>query len=196
MVISLADDDTVRIQEIAGLLSLSEELVRRYADEYDEFLPHRTIGKVRLYEQRAVKRFRVIADLSAQGMYHDAIIAVLKGGKPLHEIGRDEEKRESKDERPPFPPRGSDRMDEIVICTRRTEERTTTIDHRLAAIRDSMSADTERIIREIGELREEVCLSRSELRTLWSQVRELEEDLRERELRKSWLERTAKRFCR
>lgn len=200
MVISLPDDDSIRIPEIASLLSLSDDLVRHYADEYNDFLPHRTIGKVRIYEQSAVKRFRVIADLTSQGLNHAGIVAVLKGGKPLHEIGMDEEKEKKqggvRSATPPPSPQGSGLLDEIVICSRRTEERTNTIDHRLGAIRDGMAADTDLILREIGSLLEEVALSRSELRTLWSQVRELEEELRERELKKSWLERMAKRLSR
>lgn len=198
--ISLPDDDSIRIPEIASLLSLSEDLVRQYADEYNDFLPHRTIGKVRIYEQSVLKRFRVIADLTSQGLSHEGIVAVLRGGKPLHEIGMDEEREKKqggvRSATPPPSPQGSDLLDEIVISSRRTEERTNAIDHRLGAIRDGMGADTDRILHEIASLREEVTLSRSELRTLWSQVRELEEDLRERELRKSWLERVAKRFSR
>ncbi|KUK68957.1 MAG: hypothetical protein XE11_2471 [Methanomicrobiales archaeon 53_19] len=198
--ISLPDDDSIRIPEIASLLSLSEDLVRQYADEYDDFLPHRIIGKVRIYEQSALKRFRVIADLTSQGLSHEGIVAVLRGGKPLHEIGMDGEMEKKqggvRSATPPSSPQGSDLLDEIAISSRRTEERTNTIDHRLGAIRDGMAADTDQILREIASLREEVALSRSELRTLWSQVRELEEDLRERELRKSWLERVAKRFSR
>ncbi len=198
--ISLPDDDSVRIPEIATLLSLSEDLVRQYADEYNDFLPHRTIGKVRIYEQSALRRFRVIADLTSQGLNHAGIAAVLKGGKPLHEIGMDEENERrqgaTRPTSPPPSPKGSDLLDEIAISSRRTEERTNTIDHRLGAIRDGMATDTDLILREIAGLKEEVALSRSELRTLWSQVRELEEELRERELRKSWLERVAKRFSR
>jgi len=200
-VISLPDDDSIRIPEIASLLSLSEDLVRQYADEYNDFLPHRTIGKVRIYEQSTLRRFRVIADLTSQGLSHEGIVAVLRGGKPLHEIAMGEEREKKKQEEvrsaPPQPsPQGSDLLDEIVISSRKAEERTNAIDHRLGAIRDGMAADTDLILREIAGLREEVALSRSELRTLWSQVRELEEDLRERELRKSWLERVAKRFSR
>ncbi len=198
--ISLPDDDSIRIPEIASLLFLSEDLVRQYADEFNDFLPHRTIGKVRIYEQSALKRFRVIADLRSQGLSHEGIVAVLRGGKPLHEIGMDEEREKKQGEvrsaTPPPSPQGSDLLDEIAIASRRTGERTNAIDHRLGAIRESMAADTSLILREIASLREEVALSRSELRTLWSQVRELEEDLRERDLRKSWLERVAKRFSR
>lgn len=198
--ISLPDDDSIRIPEIASLLSLSEDLVRQYADEFNDFLPHRTIGKVRIYEQSALKRFRVIADLTSQGLSHEGIVAVLRGGKPLHEIGMDEEREKKqggvRSATPPSSPQGSDLLDEIVISSRRAEERTNVIDHRLGAIRDGMAADTDLILREIASLREEVTLSRSELRTLWSQVRELEEELRERELRKSWLERVAKRISR
>ncbi|GAA5263413.1 hypothetical protein KTGMC3_P2165 [Methanocalculus sp. MC3] len=198
--ISLPDDDSIRIPEIASLLSLSEDLVRQYADEYNDFLPHRTIGKVRIYEQSALKRFRVIADLTSQGLSHEGIVAVLRGGKPLHEIGMDEEREKKhggvRSATLPPSPQGSDLLDEIAIASRLAGERTNAIDHRLGAIRDGMEADTGLILREIANLREEVALSRSELRTLWSQVRELEEDLRERELRKSWLERVAERFSR
>ncbi|MDO8841903.1 MAG: MerR family transcriptional regulator [Methanocalculus sp.] len=191
----MTDEDKLRISDIASLLSLPEDLVRRYADEYDEHLQHQSIGKVRIYNKGAVKRFRVIADLTAQGMSHDAIIPVLKGGKKITEFAPDEERRDTQSGPPPTPP-GSDLLDEIVIAVARTSESTSQIEHRVSAIRDGMASDTDRILHEIRLLREEVGQSKTELRTLWSQVRELEEDIRERELRKSWIERVAEKLSR
>ncbi|MCP1662931.1 MULTISPECIES: MerR family transcriptional regulator [Methanocalculus] len=192
----MTDHDRLRIPEIADLLSLREELIRQYADEYDEFLPHKAIGKVRLYEESALKRFRVIADLTAQGMSREGIVMVLKGGKPLQELAPDEgsDAPEKKESRPP-PPR-PELLDEVVLAANRTLEATSHMDHRIGAIRNGMETNTERILHEIGLLRGDLQASRDELRTLWSQVRELEDDLRERELRKSWLERVARRFSR
>ncbi|RQD79452.1 MAG: MerR family transcriptional regulator [Methanocalculus sp. MSAO_Arc1] len=196
MIFMMTDHDRLRIPEIADLLSLREELIRQYADEYDEFLPHKAIGKVRLYEESALKRFRVIADLTAQGMSREGIVMVLKGGKPLQELAPDEgsDAPEKKESRPP-PPR-PELLDEVVLAANRTLEATSHMDHRIGAIRNGMETNTERILHEIGLLRGDLQASRDELRTLWSQVRELEDDLRERELRKSWLERVARRFSR
>ncbi|RQD80465.1 MAG: MerR family transcriptional regulator [Methanocalculus sp. MSAO_Arc2] len=193
----MTHNDRLRIAEVADLLSLPENLIRHYADMYDEFLPHITIGKVRIYEQSALKQFRIIGDLSAQGMSYDGIISVLRGGKTPQERALDhqDEKQKLTTTHPPPPPR-PDLLDEVVIAVHRTLESTTRIDHRIGSIRDGMAADTHRILHEISVLRDEVQQSQADIRTLWSQVRELEEDLRERELRKSWLERVAKRISR
>jgi len=189
----MTHDDKLRISDIADLLSLPDELVKRYADEYDDLLQHQSIGKVRIYTPGAVKRFRVIADLTAQGLSRDAILSVLRGGRRLSEISPDE-RNESAEPTPP--PGGSELQDDLIIAVNRTVESTGRIDHRVGVIRDEMAAGTDRLLHEIGLLREEVRESKTELRTLWSQVRELEDELRERELRKSWLERCAGRLSR
>ena len=188
----MTDEDKLRLSDIATLLSLPEDLVRRYADEYDEFLLYHQVGKVRIYNKSSVKRFRVIADLTAQGMSREGIVQVLKGGKRLTELAPEEEKQSGSI---PQPPR-SDLLDEIVIAVNGTSESISRIDHRIGAIRDGMTTDTDRILHEIGSLRKEVLQAQTELRTLWSQVSELEVELRERELRKSWFERVAKRLSR
>lgn len=188
-------EDTVRIAEIAALLSLPEDLIRQYADEYGDHLPYRTIGKVRLFDQSAVKKFRVIADLTAQGLSRGPIISVLKGGRSLEDIASSTDDAEKPVSVPPPPP-APELGDEVLISLRRTSDAVGRIDQMVGGIRGGMKTDNEKIIREISLLREEVLASRAELRTLWSQIRELEEDLRERELRKSWLERLAGRLSR
>jgi len=187
-------DEKIRIAEIAGLLSLPEDLIRQYADEYDDHLPHSTIGKVRLYDPSAVKKFRVIADLSAQGLTRVPILSVLKGGRSLQDIAASIDEGAETSVITPPPPPSPELGDEVLISVRRTSDAVSRIDQKMGAVRDGMTTDTERIIREISLLREEVNAQRLELRTLWSQIRELEEDLRERELRKSWLERLAGRL--
>ncbi|MBR1369503.1 hypothetical protein RJ53_08365 [Methanocalculus chunghsingensis] len=189
-------EEKIRIAEMAALLSLPEDLIRQYADEYDEYLAYTTIGKVRLYDQSAVRKFRVIADLSAQGLSRAPIISVLKGGRSLGDIAASMDESSEKSVSSPPPSPSPELGDEALISLRRTSDAVTRIDQKIGVVRDGMTADTERIIREISLLREEVESQRRDLRTLWSQIRELEEDLRERELRKSWLERLAGRLSR
>eukprot|EP00831_Metopus_contortus_P004399 TRINITY_DN11622_c0_g1_i3.p1 TRINITY_DN11622_c0_g1~~TRINITY_DN11622_c0_g1_i3.p1 ORF type:complete len:125 (+),score=36.35 TRINITY_DN11622_c0_g1_i3:231-605(+) len=78
-------ENTKKIAEISVILGIDEQTCRTIAKEYDEILPCKKIGKVSVYEDNTVDRFRKIADLQAQGLPKEVIIPAIRGGKSLQE---------------------------------------------------------------------------------------------------------------
>ena len=66
-------DTTRKLAEVAEVLGISEDECRRIADEYATVLPCKKIGKVRVYDENMVDRFRKIAAYFVDGDRADGI---------------------------------------------------------------------------------------------------------------------------
>jgi len=85
----------LKIGDIAHLTGISEQDVRALIRTYDSLFTYRTIGRARLFPQKAVAIVRELADLSGRGLSPEEIADEVRSGKdrappeePAEEIGR------------------------------------------------------------------------------------------------------------
>lgn len=144
----------LKIGDIAHLTGLSEQDVRALIQTYDNLFAYRTIGRVRLFPQKAVKIVQELAELSGRGLSTDEIIEEVKSGR---KSAAPEEPAEEFDlAAVPLPP-------EVVI--------------ELGVMRDTLARQERRIVRMAEELERERELRVEEAARLQRTVDDLQERL-------------------
>ncbi len=174
-----------KIAEISAILGISESECRDIAKEYEVILPGKKIGRVAVYEDSVVDRFRKIADLRAQGLPHDVIVPAIRGGKSLEERALEDMKKmgievpkEVPKEAPKPIPR-TETEEELILAVRSMEAKVVSMDHRFAALRDKNEIDMEKFIDSVATLSADVNALKDQMFTLWDQIASLEKFLRE-----------------
>ncbi|WP_319379379.1 hypothetical protein [uncultured Methanocorpusculum sp.] len=185
-------ENTKKIADIAVILGIDEQTCRTIAKEYDEILPCRKIGKVNVYEDNTVDRFRKIADLQAQGLPKEVIIPAIRGGKSLQERAIEDMKKmgvdisnEPKKEAPKPIPR-SETEEELILSVRSAESSIAAMEHRLSAFREKSADDTAAILDAVSSVSAEVAELKVQVHTLWDQIAALEEFLRASQNKSFW----------
>jgi len=74
------ETDRIKIGNIVAQTGLSEKDVRAFAQEYDELLSYRQLGRVKLYTESAIGTIAEIARLTGEGKDHTAITKEIGGG--------------------------------------------------------------------------------------------------------------------
>ena len=185
-------DNTKKIAEIAEILGIDESACKIIAKEYAEILPGNKVGRVSVYENNTVDRFRKIADLKSQGLPKDVIISAIRGGRSLEEravedmkkMGVDLEKAPVKTVPPPVP--RSETEEELILAVRSAESSVAVMDHRLAAMREKAEGDNTAILDAVSEVSAEVAELKDQVHTLWDQIASLEQYLRDEQKKPFW----------
>jgi hypothetical protein len=185
-------DNTKKIAEIAEILGIDESACKIIAKEYAEILPGNKVGRVSVYENNTVDRFRKIADLKSQGLPKDVIISAIRGGRSLEEravedmkkMGVDLEKAPVKTVPPPVP--RSETEEELILAVRSAESCVAVMDHRLAAMREKAEGDNTAILDAVSEVSAEVAELKDQVHTLWDQIASLEQYLRDEQKKPFW----------
>lgn len=185
-------ENTKKIAEISAILGIDEQTCRTIAKEYEEILPCRKIGKVSVYEDNTVDRFRKIADLQAQGLPKEVIVPAIRGGKSLMERAIEDMKKmgvdiqtEPKKEAPKPIPR-SETEEELILAVRSAQTSIAAMEHRLSAFRERSEADTTAILDAVSSVSAEIAELKTQVHTLWDQIATLEEFLRASQNRSFW----------
>jgi len=152
--VATMNEKELKIGDIAQLTGLTEQDVRSLIQTYESLFTYRTIGRVRLFPQRAVKIVRELAELSGKGLSPEEITQEVKSGKrsaapeegPTEEIG----------------PAAASLPPEVVID--------------LGVMRDTLAMQERRIAR----LAEELDRERQERASETAQLRKAIDDLEER----------------
>ncbi|HJJ29044.1 MAG TPA: hypothetical protein O0X70_06615 [Methanocorpusculum sp.] len=187
--------DTKKIAEIAAILAIPEADCRKIAQEYDDILPGKMIGRIKIYDDNSVDRFRKIADLRAQGLPHEIIVQAIKGGKSLEERALEDMKKmgmleeEKKEAAAPKPVPRSETEEELILAVRSAEDKVTGMEYKLTAIRESALSDTEKILQAIADLSGDVTALKDQVHTLWDQIAQLETYLQESAKKKHFWEK-------
>ncbi len=71
----------LKIDDIAQLTGLSVEGVRHLVREYDDLFSYRTLGRVKLFSQRAVKTVQNLKELAGKGLAPDEVRNEVRAGK-------------------------------------------------------------------------------------------------------------------
>ncbi|MDK2916875.1 MAG: hypothetical protein PWR25_1432 [Euryarchaeota archaeon] len=144
----------LKIGDIANLTGLSEQDVRALIQTYDSLFTYRTIGRAKLFPQKAVKIVQELMELSGRGLSPDEIAEEVRTGKksdapeaPAEEIERTAA---------PLPP-------EVVID--------------LGVMRDTLALQERRIARLAEDLERERELRAEEAERFQKIVDDLEERL-------------------
>jgi DNA-binding transcriptional MerR regulator len=183
-------DTTRKLSDIADILGISGEECRYIADEYELILPCRKIGKVRVYDENMIDRFRKIADLRSQGLPQEVIIAAIKGGKTLEERALEDMRRmgmkireEPQKQAPKQIPR-TETEEELILAMRSVEAAIQAMEYRTAAMRERMADDAAGLLDAVAKVSAEVTSLRSEIHTLWEQIASLEQYFRGQDAQK------------
>lgn len=183
-------DTTRKLADIAEILGIPESECRLIADEYEALLSCRKIGKVRVYDENMVDRFRKIADLRAQGLPQEVITAAIRGGKILEERALEDMKRmgiqtpKEPQMQAPKPVPRTETEEELILAVRSAETAVQTMDHRMAAMREKIADDNAAVLDAIAEVAKEVAALRGEVHTLWDQIASLEQYFRDQDAQK------------
>jgi DNA-binding transcriptional MerR regulator len=78
---ALVNTKKLKTGDIARITGIPEEKVREYANLYQDLIPSRSMGRIRLYEENAVKVFREIASVDEAGGDTGEVRERLGGGK-------------------------------------------------------------------------------------------------------------------
>jgi len=185
-------ENTKKIAEISSILGIDEQTCRTIAKEYEEILPCKKIGKVSVYEENTVDRFRKIADLQAQGLPKEVIIPAIRGGKSLQERALEDMKKmgmdvtaEPKIQAPKPVPR-SETEEELILAVRSAQTNIAAMEHRLSAFREKSEADTAAILDAVSSVSDEVAELKVQVHTLWDQIAALETYLRQSQTKPFW----------
>ena len=179
-----------KIADIAGILGIPEDECRLIADQYETILSGKKIGKVRVYDENMVERFRKIADLQSEGQPKDVITASIRGGKSLEERAIEDMKRmgietaQTVVKEAPKPIPRTETEEELILAVRAAQTAVQTMDHRMAAMRDKITEDNTAVLDAVAKVSEEVTALRNDVRTLWDQIASLEQYFREQDAQK------------
>jgi hypothetical protein len=80
------EKDRIKIGDIVAGTGLSEKDVRAFAQEYDDLLSYRQLGRVKLYTESAIGTIAEIARLTGEGKDHAAISREIGGGAGPHRV--------------------------------------------------------------------------------------------------------------
>ena len=183
-------DTTRKLADIAEILGIPESECRLIADEYEALLSCRKIGKVRVYDENMVDRFRKIADLRAQGLPQEVITAANMGGKTLEERALEDMKRmgiqtpKEPQMQAPKPAPRTETEEELILAVRSAETTVQTMDHRIATMREKIADDSAAVLDAVAEVAKEVAALRGEVHTLWDQIASLEQYFRGQDAQK------------
>jgi len=183
-------DTTRKLADIAEILGIPESECRLIADEYEALLSCKKIGKIRVYEENMVDRFRKIADLRAQGLPQEVITAAIRGGKTLEERVLEDMKRmgiqtpKGPQMQAPKPTPRTETEEELLLAMRSAEIAVQTMDHRMAAMREKIANDNKEMLDAVAEVAKEVATLRGEVHTLWDQIASLEQYFRDQDAQK------------
>ncbi|KLK88521.1 hypothetical protein SZ63_05805 [Methanoculleus sediminis] len=138
------NEKELKIGDIAHLTGLSEQDVRALIQTYDSLFTYRTIGRVRLFPQKAVKIVRELAELSGRGLSSDEIVEEVKSGRksaapeePAEEIDR---------AAAPLPP-------EVVIELQVMRDTLARQERRIARLAEDLERERELRVEEAGRFR-------------------------------------------
>ncbi|HJJ99277.1 MAG TPA: hypothetical protein O0X23_03600 [Methanocorpusculum sp.] len=181
---------TRKLADIAEILGIPERECRLIADEYEALLSCKKIGKIRVYEENMVDRFRKIADLRAQGLPQEVIAAAIRGSKTLEERALEDMKRmgiqtpKGPQMQAPKPTPRTETEEELLLAMRSAEIAVQTMDHRMAAMREKIANDNMEMLDAVAEVAKEVATLRGEVHTLWDQIASLEQYFRDQDAQK------------
>jgi len=188
-------DTPMKIAEISEILGLSESECRDIAKEYENILPSKKIGRISVYDENTVDKFRKIADLKAQGLPKEVVLSAINGGKTLEERVREDMKKMGYTDgngpapvTPPTPksiPR-SETEEELILAVRSLEKTVSSMDHRFSAIRETSEDNMEKILEAISSVSNEVNSLKEQVHELWDQIASLESFLQEQSQKPFW----------
>lgn len=187
-------DAPKKIAEIAEILGISEAECKLIAAEYEVLLPSKKIGRVSLYDDNAVDRFRKIADLRVQGLPKEVIIPAIRGGKSLEERALEDMKKMGIESAvgsaaAPQPPKQiprSETEEELILAVRSLETKVSSMDHRFTAVRETNEANLTAVLDAVAAVSADVQALKEQMHTLWDQIASLENYLREQNEKPFW----------
>ncbi|MDO5846766.1 MAG: MerR family transcriptional regulator [Methanocorpusculum sp.] len=192
-------DSPKKITEIAEITGVSEDICRQIAKDFEEILPGKKIGRVTVYEEAAVDRFRKIADLQNQGCCREVIIPAIRGGKSLEERAADDMKRfgienkpaEQKPKKPlnsqiPVDRPKTETEEALLLAVKSLEQKIAAIDQRSSAVRDAGEDNLKKILDAVSSVSADIVALKAEMHTLWDQVAELEKFLQTQAEKPFW----------
>ncbi len=148
------NEKELKIGDIAHLTGLSEQDVRTLVQTHDSLFTYRTIGRVRLFPQKAAKIVGKLAELSGRGLTPDEITEEIRSGRDRAPAEGPAEKVDQTAVL--LPP-------EVVI--------------ELGVMRDTLARQERQIVRLTGELEQERELRVEETVRLQNIVDDLQERL-------------------
>jgi DNA-binding transcriptional MerR regulator len=183
--------DTIRkLIDIAEIIGISEDECRWIANDYETLLQSKKIGKIQVYDENMVDRFRKIADLRAQGLPKEVIMEAIKCSKTLEDRALEDMKRvgiETPEKQPIHalkPISLTETEEKLILAVRSVGETVQTMDHRMAAMRERIADDNMAVRSAITEIAKEVATVRGEVHTLWDQIASLEQYFRDQNAEK------------
>ena len=192
-------DSPKKIAEIAEITGISEDICRQIARDFEEILPGKKIGKVTVFEDAAVDRFRKIADLQNQGCCREVIIPAIRGGKSLEERAAEEMKRfgienkpaEQKPKKPlnsqiPVDKPKTETEEALLLAVKSLEQKIAAMDQRSSAVRDAGEDNLKKILDAVSAVSADIAALKAEMHTLWDQVAELETFLQAQSEKPFW----------
>jgi len=188
-------DTPKKIADISEILGISESECRVIAKEYEELLPSKKVGRISLYDDNVVDRFRKIADLQSQGLPKEVVIAAIRGGKSLEERAKEDMiKMGMADGNGPVPrdppkPKSTPRTEteeELILAVRSLEKTVSSMDHRFSAIRETNEENMAKIQDAISSVSSDIRSLKDQVHELWDQIASLENFLQEQSQKPFW----------
>ncbi|WP_292518353.1 hypothetical protein [Methanoculleus sp.] len=147
-------DKELKIGDIARLTGISEQDVRRLVRTYDSLFTYRTVGRVKLFPEKAVRIVTELVELSKNGLTPEEVTEEIRTGgrpaapeEPAEEVGRIA---------PPLPP-------EVVLD--------------LGVMQETLARQERQITRLVAELERERKERREEASGLQKRLDEQQEEL-------------------
>lgn len=196
-------DSPKKIAEIAEILGIDESECRAIASEYSSIIKDKKIGKVSIYDDNMVDRFRKIADLKTQGLPKNVIIEAIQGGKTLEERAMEDMKKmhlvdlnqdsANPEQQNPEPvvikvkhaPR-SETEEELILSVRSAEKQIVSAEQKIASLREEMKSDNTEILDAITKVSSEAAELKDQMHMLWDQIASLEKYMREAQKKPYW----------
>ena len=188
-------DGPKKIAEIADILGIPESDCRAIAKEFEELFTTKKIGRIAVYDDNAVDRFRKIADLKSQGLPPAVIAVAIRGGRSIEELAREDmikmgisnEKNSFSVAHPKLKqtPR-SETEEKLILAIRSLEKKVATMDHRFAAIRETNETSMDKILVAVGNVTAEIHSLKEQMYKLWDQIASLENYLQEQSHKPFW----------
>jgi len=188
-------DTPKKIADISQILGIPESDCRVIAHEYEELLSFKKVGRISLYDDNAVDRFRKIADLQSQGLPKEVIVAAIRGGKSLEERAREDMKKMGMADgngpvpRDPPKPKSVPRTEteeELILAVRSLEKTVSSMDHRFSAIRETNEENMAKIQDAISTVSSDIRSLKEQVHELWDQIASLENFLQEQSQKPFW----------
>lgn len=190
-------DTPKKIAEISEIIGVPVDVCKQIAKDFEEILPGKKIGRITVYENSTVDRFRKIADLQNQGCCREVIIPAIRGGKSLEERAAEEMKRFGIENKPAEPkPKAhpqiptdapkSETEEELLLSIRSLEQKLAAIDQRSCALRETGEDNLKKILDAVSSITGDIASLKNEVHTLWDQIASLEKYLQEQAEKPFW----------